>query len=347
MKPKLIVALGFLVFFSLLNMPVVPVLARIIILTLSLIPSLLASALTYWYYHSTPAERYTVLTTSAKSVVVWHQIVSVTVNAQLAVAYILYGDLEGNTDTDLNNFTCVLIPSISVNPILSTAILEFQVLRALFELYPYRVLGLDLDKVAYPLAVSVPLFAFMAEMFTFVYFGTLCERLHLDVLIKKLSWKISIVNLEFLQLNLKVIATFLSCMIEGFIRIRKNWSKITSNTRSVILWILNRNTVTPTTQGQDLRTPEHDSIPALDSTQLLADSIPDDKNEIGFFVIFLPIFIIQVLISLIVKVNFNMSFVVQDCFMFGLPIYWVIATEEIVSFAKLKYHQQALSHGYF
>ena len=88
MRPKLIVAIGFLTIFSLINISSVPVPARILTCSFALIPSLFASGVTYWYYESTPEAKYTVLTTSAKYVVGWHAVLSATMVAQLTAGYI-------------------------------------------------------------------------------------------------------------------------------------------------------------------------------------------------------------------------------------------------------------------
>jgi hypothetical protein len=51
------------------------------------------------------------------------------------------------------------------------------------------------------------------------------------------------------------------------------------------------------------------------------------------------------------NLNYNLIVVVNqvigDCALFGLSIYWVISSEDICAFIKLKYNQRKYSLGYF
>ena len=228
MKPKLIVVVGFITIFNLINIPSVPVPARLSTYSLALIPSLFASGVTYWYYDSTPEAKYTVLTTLAKSVVGWHSVLSASLVVQVTAGYIWQDNLEKNWKENNYCINCEFIPSFSIVPTLGTAMLEFQVLRLLFEMYPYRVLAWNVDNYAYPLAASVPLISFISQLIIFVYEG---------MLMKKLSWEMNNENLKVLKLNLKIIISYLICMIEGYIRLRRNWSTITNAMRSTFSWI--------------------------------------------------------------------------------------------------------------
>ena len=97
---------------------------------------------------------------------------------------------------------------------------------------------------------------------------------------KKLSWEINHENMKVLKLNLKLIISFLICMIEGYIRLRRNWSTIKKAMRLPVSWICKLNTVTPNTIGQD------------SPTQQRQENWPEDKNEIGSTVLCFLVFLI-------------------------------------------------------
>ena len=54
--------------------------------------------------------------------------------------------------------------------------IEFQVIRAVFELFPYEFLATNHDILTYPLALSVPVIAAAIQIFVFTRDGTLCTK---------------------------------------------------------------------------------------------------------------------------------------------------------------------------
>ena len=51
-----------------------------------------------------------------------------------------------------------------------------QLIRVLFELFPYQFLSLNSDVFAYPLAASVPVIAGSLQIYTYLDQGTLCTK---------------------------------------------------------------------------------------------------------------------------------------------------------------------------
>ena len=86
---KITIAVYFFVLLGLIIIVDTPVPVRILAYSLLYIPSLFASVMLYWFYDSFPEHRYTILTSAAKFVVVWHMIFStaVTLNKQ----FVQYG----------------------------------------------------------------------------------------------------------------------------------------------------------------------------------------------------------------------------------------------------------------
>ena len=72
---KITIAVYFFVLLGLIIIVDTPVpVRRILAYSLLYIPSLFASVMVYWFYDSFPERRYTILTSAAKFVVVWHMI---------------------------------------------------------------------------------------------------------------------------------------------------------------------------------------------------------------------------------------------------------------------------------
>ncbi len=68
---------------------------------------------------------------------------------------------------------CNLTPWL-VAPSLACAVLQFQILRVLFVLFPYQVLALG-ENLAYTLALSVPGITWTAQFIILWWTGTLCD----------------------------------------------------------------------------------------------------------------------------------------------------------------------------
>ena len=152
MKLKIVIALGFFALFGLINQPFIPVPVRITAYSIVYPPSLLASGVIYWYYDSTMEAKHTVLTTAAKSIVAWHGIFSTTYYGQLFSMSFWSLDYWNNTA----NYSCITIVPLFTGPTFLVSLVEFQVIRALFVFYPYVVLALNHDRLAFPLVASVP-----------------------------------------------------------------------------------------------------------------------------------------------------------------------------------------------
>ena len=162
----------------------------------------------------------------AKSVISWHMIASTTVYSQLAVAALWSTELEKHLNST-SNITCASIPSVSVFPAVPIAGMEFQVIRTLFELFPYDILALEPDKFAYPLVASVPIITGILQMIVYLEGGGLCQKLHLSLLARKLNINIVMENFIFPKLILMGILSFMFVGLEIFIRVWKNWSSVT------------------------------------------------------------------------------------------------------------------------
>lgn len=244
MKLKHVIPVGFLALFSLINQPFMPVPVMMTTYLLAYIPSVLATGMTYWYYDSTLETKYTVLTTAAKSVIAWHATFSTLYYGQLTVISVWSTEYQEYWNTNSNN-TCLSILSLSVGPTFLLSILEFQILRALFVFYPYEVLALDDDSLAYPLIASVPLVSVVLLLITFYNSGGLCNINFLEQLTLKLGMVVNNGNFIYSNFNLQILFNSLILLVEASIRLKNNWKAIRGTVRYIVCWWNRSNSVYP------------------------------------------------------------------------------------------------------
>ena len=250
MKSKFVIALGFFALFGLMNQPFIPVPVRITTYSLAYLPSILASGSTYWYYDSTMEAKHTVLTTAAKSVVAWHATLSTAYYGQLAAASFWSTELKEYWNNNVNQ-TCVEILPVSVAPNFVISLLEFQVLRALFLLYPYEVLNMNHDRLAYPLVASVPTLSGILLLMTYFDNGGLCKNQVLVQIFSKLDMVIDQENFIFSNMNPVPLFTMLILIVEASIRLAKYWKVITETIMyAACWWNRRRNAVHPVHSDQ-------------------------------------------------------------------------------------------------
>lgn len=238
MKFKLVIALSFIAISGMVNLPFVPAPVRIIHLSLANIPSMLASGVSFWYYHNFPEAKYTVLTTAAKSVVVWHTVVSLTVYFDISTYHIFWNELEADLSVNASRTSICPVTSILVsNTIFTSAVLEFQVLRTWFEMNPFQVIALNHDLLAYPLVALVPIISGLYLLAFYLKGVALCNKTLLKGLGHKVNVNIVQENFDFPDLDPRIIQIMLVVTLELFIRIRRNWNTI------VQTCLVRRNTV--------------------------------------------------------------------------------------------------------
>ena len=243
MKIKFIITFCFLAIFGLINVREVPVPVRIITYTFIMIPSTLSYVITYCYYASLPEAIQTVLTSAAKSVIVWHMAMSTTMYAQLTIYSLVGHKLGEDNDTiayqqqldynnsrtptnqsyfpavgshmspelenqtgDSTNQTCFSIPIWNIaGCTFGVAFIEFQLMRVLLEIDPYRLLGMNIELLAFPLAISVPVISGVLSLIVYLDGGSLCDQIQLTMVSRKLNMIVDIQNTLFPRINLRII----------------------------------------------------------------------------------------------------------------------------------------------
>ena len=335
MKLNLVIALGFIALFGLMNQSFMPVPVRITAYSLALMPSVLASGLTYWYYDSTIEAKQTVLTTAAKSVIAWHAIVIATYYAQLSTGLIWSAELEDYWNNH-GNQTCVTITALSVGPTFMISLIEFQVLRVIFVFYPYDVLNLNHESLAFPLVASVPMISGTILMIIYFIKGGICNEYILKNIIEELDIAINIENFIFSNVVLAPFFLMVILILEVCIRLKNNWKDITETVMHPVCCCKRTNAVNPST----------DQLSS--ETQQLASYL--NQYKVGPFMSAIICFVfLQVLLLMLnystILIAINKVFL--DSAILGLPIFCVISTDGIFTFVKLKYNQLKYRLGYF
>ena len=105
---------------------------------------------------------------------------------QLTIASIWSTDLEKHWNNNVNQ-TCGTMIGFSTGVTFIFSLVEFQVIRTLFVFFPYEVLALNHDKLAYPLVASVPTVSGFLLMITYLNSGGLCEAIFLENIVEKLD----------------------------------------------------------------------------------------------------------------------------------------------------------------
>lgn len=331
MKLKILVALGFFTLFGFVNQPFVPVPWRMTSYFFAYIPSILASGLTYWYYDNTIETKCTLLTTAAKSVIAWHGTLSSINYGKLTVISLWSTELEEYWNNN-GNHSCITILPLIVGPTFLVSIAEFQVLRALFVFYPYEFLAFNHDCLAYPLAASVPTVSGIVLLISYLDSGGFCNKKFLEQFFLKLDIVINAENFIYPNLNIQFLFHFLILLVEFSIRLNNNWSVITETVRCPTCWWKSRNAINPSS----------DQPPAgPDFATYL------DQYKVGPILLLILLFAFLQVIGLLKfnVISFQQAF--YDCAAFGLPIYWIISSDEICDFIKLKYHQLKYRFGYY
>ncbi len=179
--------------------------------------------------------QYTLLTSAAKSVVAWHMFYTASTYGYIIYSSFNLEDLKTRWERN-GNLTCYQNPAgLKLNLYPVFAILEVQLLRAAYELFPYRFLALSHDKLAYPMAFSVPLFAISYTTFIFMKKETLCSLGPEMLLLFKLNLDFSNTSTYLVKNNFDNIVYLMIVIIEAIIRLCKKKKKWRSHNKVGVL----------------------------------------------------------------------------------------------------------------
>ena len=178
---------------------------------------------------------------------------------------------------------------------------------------------LTLDYLTYPLVVSIPVFAAVGQITIWNYFGTLCEQQVAMLYLFKADLDVELASeVDSLPVQLRIIVVLFILGLEAFMRIRKVKRNIFRN------------------QVARLKMP---------NTPLVVQKIK--SNNIKFLAaLFLIIHSSYLLFgSTLVLVYFQS--ILTDFLLLEFPFYWVLSSEEIQTFIKLRFNQIKIRLGQF
>ena len=130
---------------------------------------------------------------------------STTNYGQLVTASIWSTDLQKYWNNTGNQTCETILPYRVVSLSLIVSIFEFQFIKALLVFYPYEVLALNHEILAYPLVASVPIVSGILQIITYYYSGTLCNAILLKQLVSKLDIVINVKNFIFSTFNFQFV----------------------------------------------------------------------------------------------------------------------------------------------
>ena len=183
------------------------------------------------------------------------------------------------------------------------------------------------DRLAYPLVASVPTASGFLLLITYFESGGLCIKHLLDLTFNKLDMDINQDNFIFSNLNPVPLFTLLILIIEAWIRLSKNWIVISETIKYTVCWWNRRNTVHPASDQ-----------PSSVMLRLLTFT---DLYKLGpLLMVALGYGFIRILLFVDIKTEV-LSQVMFDCALLALPIYWVISSDDICDFIKLKINQNS------
>ncbi len=318
MESKRFVILGFILLFSLTNIPGTILPVRIACYTVVIIPSSLASCLIFSYYYNIPQAQYSLMTTGALSVVSWHWLVSASTFLYLIVCFIFWDEVRQKFQTN-GQTMCYLTPFV-VLPYFSFSVCWFEVLRMWFMIRPFQVL--DNEYLARPFTIFVPVFTMIMQIIIYPLSGTFCELNITKQFLFRLNIEVDIENLHFIPFNYFVVIYAVFLIPKLFLQVKKHIQKL-----------LNRNQIVP-----------HSTAMSEQHSEL---SISKEFGLLIFVYIFVFILNISILAYGSTVYQQYISSVLLDFVLFGLPFYWVVASPDIIQYLKLKLNQIKLKLGYF
>ena len=192
-------------------------------------------------------------------------------------------------------------------------------------IYPYQVL--NNEHLATPFTIFLPLFTLTVQVIIYSLSGTYCELNLTKQYLFKLNIEVDIENLHFRHIYYFVVISAVFLIPELFLRVKK-----------LIQKLLNRNQIVP--QG----------TANMSDQNLELAQISEISQELGLlFFAYACVCIIYISILAYGSTVFHQytTSVLLDFVLFGLPVYWVVASPDIIQYLKLKFNQIKQNLGHF
>ena len=236
--------------FGIVLLPGVPIPVRMTITTVMYIPSIFASGSSFYYYHKIPESRYSLLTTSAKSVVAYHMITSTSIYVR-DMLMLLSESYKQSWET-IPNEKCSWDVSMVTPTFMFGGIAQLQSFRLFMVVSPERFLEMDHSFWAYPITATVPITVCLFLTIAYVYHYSICDQMNVNILLQKFNLNIESENIMFKTVDIRGVFCLMVLGIEILIRIYENWGILTK--RLKILKTCCTNAVAPCNLTVDIKT---------------------------------------------------------------------------------------------
>ena len=236
--------------FGIVLLPGVPIQVRMTITTVMYIPSIFASGSSFYYYHKIPESRYSLLTTSAKSVVAYHMITSTSIYVRDML--MLFSESYKQSWETIPNEKCSWDVSMVTPTFMFGGIAQLQSFRLFMVVSPERFLEMDHSFWAYPITATVPITVCLFLIIAYVYHYSICDQMNVNILFQKFNINIESKNIMFKTVDIRGVFCLMVLGIEILIRIYENWGILTK--RLKILKTCCTNAVAPCNLTVDIKT---------------------------------------------------------------------------------------------
>ena len=201
----------------------------------------------------------------------------------------------------------------------------FNLIRAVFQLFPYRFLDLNHEILAIPLALSVPVIAASIQLYLYLTYGTLCSEDPVIQLHYKLNININsnTTTALFTKSRPDIVLGLIIISAEIFLRMYGQYKRIRSN-----------------------RVVPFDNIEARP-----ADTERPKFGYIYHFGPFPAILSVAIISFILMPEDFNPQNIIgsifNDLLLLGLSFYWVTSSDEIKTFLKMKFNKLKVRLGFY
>ena len=198
-----------------------------------------------------------------------------------------------------------------------------NLIRAIFQLCPYRFLDLNHELLAIPLAISVPVIAGSIQLYLYLTHGTLCTKDPVIQLHYKLDINIDTSTVLFTKSRPDIILGLIMISVEVFLRIYGQYKRIKCCRSNRV--------AASNIEANEEDTPRDDNI-----------------HNVGPVPVTLTVALIC---FIILPEDFNPYYVIgslfNDLLLLGLSFYWVTSSDQIKSYLKIKYNKLKVRLGFY
>ena len=172
------------------------------------------------------------------------------------------------------NRTCHSSPSIYFGPVLANSLAAFQLMRITIQTFPQRFLSFNHEAWSYTVAFCFPILACLAQLFTYLYTGTLCIDGSIEYSLKKLGIEVNWNEIHTTEIEIGNYIFILVSFMEVFIQLYPRIKKLKS-------WLAKKkNRIYPEQKPDGLGMMEHSNVLAPSTGYSVSNAYPQVAESI-------------------------------------------------------------------